>query len=321
MKRMMTMSVALAAGGILSQAAFAAPVASDSGKNRPAGPLAKGNRVIQLPGGTPDGPGYTENFDSYASGSGIVPQGGWLYWGATGQVNATVDNTFAASAPNSLLATVESDNVQVFNITTGQWQCKVKTYYPTGAVGIGYFIMLNTYTNPYVSGGNWSIEVHFDSTLNAVQSINRTVANGGPGNTQVPLIRDQWVELVINIDLVADTFTMTYGGQPLVTTNGKWSQNASAAVGLPQIQCIDLYSQMTDFRWDDLSLLPVAAPCYANCDGSTIAPILNVSDFICFQTKYAAGDTYANCDNSTIPPILNVSDFICFQTKYSAGCS
>jgi len=63
------------------------------------------------------------------------------------------------------------------------------------------------------------------------------------------------------------------------------------------------------------------APCYANCDGSTIPPVLNVSDFICFQTRYAAGDTAANCDGSTIPPILNVSDFICFQTRYSAGCS
>jgi len=31
------------------------------------------------------------------------------------------------------------------------------------------------------------------------------------------------------------------------------------------------------------------APCYPNCDGSTIPPILNVSDFICFQTKYATG--------------------------------
>jgi len=73
--------------------------------------------------------------------------------------------------------------------------------------------------------------------------------------------------------------------------------------------------------WDNLVIGPVAAACYANCDGSTVPPILNVSDFICFQTKYAAGDPYANCDNSTIPPVLNVSDFICFQTKYSAGCS
>lgn len=62
------------------------------------------------------------------------------------------------------------------------------------------------------------------------------------------------------------------------------------------------------------------AVCYANCDGSTIAPILNVNDFICFQTKFAAGDTYANCDQSTTPPILNVNDFICFQSRFAAGC-
>jgi len=65
--------------------------------------------------------------------------------------------------------------------------------------------------------------------------------------------------------------------------------------------------------------IPVAG-CYPNCDGSSTAPVLNVSDFICFQTKYAAGDPYANCDGSTTPPVLNVADFICFQTAYAAGC-
>jgi hypothetical protein len=63
-----------------------------------------------------------------------------------------------------------------------------------------------------------------------------------------------------------------------------------------------------------------APPCYANCDGSTAEPILNVNDFICFQTKYAAGDPGANCDGSTAEPILNVNDFICFQTRFAAGC-
>jgi len=63
------------------------------------------------------------------------------------------------------------------------------------------------------------------------------------------------------------------------------------------------------------------APCgYANCDGSTVPPVLNVSDFLCFLTKYSAGDSYANCDGSTAPPVLNVSDFTCFLNKYSAGC-
>jgi len=66
--------------------------------------------------------------------------------------------------------------------------------------------------------------------------------------------------------------------------------------------------------------LAVEPQCYANCDQSTTAPVLNVNDFMCFLNMYAAGDPNANCDGSTIPPILNVNDFQCFLTKYAAGC-
>ena len=34
---------------------------------------------------------------------------------------------------------------------------------------------------------------------------------------------------------------------------------------------------------------PAITPCYANCDNSSIAPVLNVNDFVCFLSKYAAG--------------------------------
>jgi hypothetical protein len=61
-------------------------------------------------------------------------------------------------------------------------------------------------------------------------------------------------------------------------------------------------------------------PCYANCDGSTVPPILNANDFQCFLNKYAAGDPYANCDGSTVPPVLNANDFQCFLNKFAAGC-
>jgi endonuclease/exonuclease/phosphatase family metal-dependent hydrolase len=62
------------------------------------------------------------------------------------------------------------------------------------------------------------------------------------------------------------------------------------------------------------------AVCYANCDCSAVAPVLNVGDFTCFLQKYAAGDPYANCDASTTPPVLNVGDFTCFLQKYAAAC-
>jgi hypothetical protein len=60
--------------------------------------------------------------------------------------------------------------------------------------------------------------------------------------------------------------------------------------------------------------------CYANCDNSTQAPVLNVADFTCFLQRFAAGDTYANCDNSTQVPTLNVADFTCFLQRFAAGC-
>jgi hypothetical protein len=61
--------------------------------------------------------------------------------------------------------------------------------------------------------------------------------------------------------------------------------------------------------------------CYANCDGSTSIPFLNINDFVCFQQAFAAGQSYANCDNSTSPPTLNINDFVCFQQAFAAGCS
>jgi hypothetical protein len=66
----------------------------------------------------------------------------------------------------------------------------------------------------------------------------------------------------------------------------------------------------------------VASPpaCYANCDGSTSQPVLNVLDFNCFLNRFTAGASYANCDNSVSPPVLNVLDFNCFLNRFTAGC-
>jgi hypothetical protein len=76
-------------------------------------------------------------------------------------------------------------------------------------------------------------------------------------------------------------------------------------------------------------IAPGVPDCYANCDGSTTAPILNVDDFICFIDEFAAAlmlpreqqiGSYANCDESTTVPVLNVDDFICFINRFGAGC-
>lgn len=69
--------------------------------------------------------------------------------------------------------------------------------------------------------------------------------------------------------------------------------------------------------------------CYANCDGSTAEPILNMDDFTCFINQYAAAMAlphsqqvvhYANCDRSNAAPALNVEDFLCFLNAFAQGC-
>jgi len=68
-------------------------------------------------------------------------------------------------------------------------------------------------------------------------------------------------------------------------------------------------------------LRPRSQACYANCDSSTVSPILNVLDFACFLNRFAAGEIYAHCDGSTVTPVLNIQDFSCFLNRFAAGCS
>jgi glucose/arabinose dehydrogenase len=67
------------------------------------------------------------------------------------------------------------------------------------------------------------------------------------------------------------------------------------------------------------AIYKLVSTCYANCDGSTTSPVLNIADFTCFLTAFAKNDCYANCDGSTTAPVLNVADFTCFLTKFAAG--
>lgn len=58
----------------------------------------------------------------------------------------------------------------------------------------------------------------------------------------------------------------------------------------------------------------VTVSCYADCDGNGV---LDIDDFLCFQTLFALGDPYADCDGNGE---LNIDDFLCFQTYFAIGC-
>jgi hypothetical protein len=65
----------------------------------------------------------------------------------------------------------------------------------------------------------------------------------------------------------------------------------------------------------------IPGACYANCDGSTVAPVLTPNDFLCFLNAFAGGQMSANCDGSTTSPVLTANDFVCFVNAYALGCT
>jgi hypothetical protein len=108
------------------------------------------------------------------------------------------------------------------------------------------------------------------------------------------------------------------GVYPLANGNILWT--GGAAVNLYNITTQSSSAVFATTGGQYINLVVVPSACYANCDGSTASPVLNVADFTCYLQKFSAGAAYANCDESTATPVLNVQDFTCFLQKYSAGC-
>lgn len=97
-------------------------------------------------------------------------------------------------------------------------------------------------------------------------------------------------------NMTTGVWSMTSLGQTVLQTdpNSFWNQNAPRAC---------------------------TPNCYANCDGSAVAPVLTANDFMCFLTKFVANDPTANCDGSSTAPTLNANDLLCFVQRFAAGCS
>jgi hypothetical protein len=102
--------------------------------------------------------------------------------------------------------------------------------------------------------------------------------------------------------------TIDGGGGPVAA--GPYLLNGTAGQHDPAVMNAGSY-QMTGGYWFGGT---VPAPCYADCDQNAV---LDINDFICFQTYFAIGDPLADCDQDGQ---WLIDDFICFQTYYALGC-
>jgi hypothetical protein len=226
-----------------------------------------------------------EGFEAYPDGP-LSGQGGWEIWYSGGADGAVVSGG-AHSGNKSMQMVPGTDAVQRFTINGGQWDCSVWTFLPSGSLD-AYFIMMNQYGD--ATTDNWSVQIRL---------------NGDPANpvvesqfdfATVPAVLDTWVELRLEIDLDADIVNTFYNGNPL-GVNLSWINNVSGA-GLPQIRCIDLYSQTNDgFRWDDLVVEEAGAPCPGDLNGDGIVDLSDLATLLAhFGAPGGAADGDINGD-------------------------
>jgi hypothetical protein len=253
---------------------------------------------------------FYENFDD--GGPGVVD----AQWTVT--VTLTDDAPPAPSSNNLGTMLTPGQTVSSVSLSNGQilWY---KFTLPWGVhSGLHTYLDIDTFGSSITANAgsgfypNDTVIALYDSSGNLVALDD----DSGPGTTS-------------QLSFGAGPRPARSGGQPYDGRNGPLTAGIYyLAIGGFRMSANSQYWGVTpvDFRNGTVAInfgtnLTTTAPvCYANCDASTVPPVLTANDFQCFLNRYAAGDSYANCDGSTVPPTLNANDFQCFLNAYAAGC-
>ena len=182
---------------------------------------------------------WVDDFDSYATGSQLHGQGGWKGWDNDSTWTAPTSGAQSFSAPNSAEIGGNADLVHEYSEVGGQVQFSTMQYIPSNAAGQSFFLLLNEYNDggPY----DWSVQLNFDLTVGQV------VSDLGGGAT-APIVRDNWVELLFDIDLDANTVDEYYNGSLLASH--QWDDTLSNTFG-----AVDLFGNgASPIYYDNMSL-------------------------------------------------------------------
>jgi len=185
---------------------------------------------------------HFENWDSYASGADVHGLGGWKGWDNDPAYTAYTSNIQSLSSPNSIAIAGYSDLVHEYSgYDDGMWCFTAFQFVPSNHTGESFFILLNEYND----GGSysWSTQVLFD--------YNGEVLDLSSGNS-LPLIKGQWVEIRVEIDLETNLQKFYYGG--ILLYECPWTVMG----GPTSIGAIDLYANgSSTVYYDNLSLVEI----------------------------------------------------------------
>jgi len=261
---------------------------------------------------------WLDDFDSYALGP-LAAQSLWEEWTGSSGVDANVDNAFSYTAPQSVVIVTNNDVVYDFANTpsgrpsSGVWTTSIKTYVPSGATGICWYILMCNYPTTL----EWAVQTSFDASLGQVKD----------ANLGRKLRYDEWVSFVVSIDLDNNQYSSWYGNKPLAVNK------LYSSLGTTDLAVVDLYGDaggLSGFWYDDarlektsggplvLTSSPNPAPSGANLALYSESPLLNNGDigvlfnwtvngtFLIFPLLFVSFDVNGEWNfSTTVPPGLS----------------
>ncbi len=207
---------------------------------------------------------FIDDFESYTLGD-IDGQGPWIDFGG---VNTTdVVNTLAYSGEQSMAQTLSGTELNGYGsdtyvvdldgapLTSGKWQLSYQLLIPQNFNGVEYM---------WISQGPMPTTFTAGMDLIADNVGNAAVFGDEASGDWTPLVFDRWAEVVAEIDLDADTVTVSYDGNVFHT--GAWDVDAT---GTPAIGGMNVWVSADDDDTivyagtayiDDLSIVAVPEP-------------------------------------------------------------
>ena len=189
-------------------------------------------------------PTWSDDFEAYALDSTIADQGGWTTWsGAAGGGEDGVVANVPGETNQGLKIVGGNDIIKVIGETSGIWTIKTKVYIPSAMAGTSYFILMNKFDN-VADLYNWSVQISM--VAGATPTITTDMGCGG---TNLPLVVDDWSEIVVHVDLDNNIHDILYDGQVLCN-GGIWVDLGSANAQLA-LDVIDLFAADSDGMYFD----------------------------------------------------------------------
>ena len=193
---------------------------------------------------------FFDDIENYTVDTNIIgqagPPGGWEGWDLDPTITAPVRDEYAYSGSKSV--EISSSNItdlvhQFSGMTSGLWQISAMLYIPSNSTGNTYFIVMDQYT----AGGDpksWSCQMLANMTDGVM--VSDTPGGGSP----LQLVRDQWAEIRVDVNL--DTLTADFYYNGALLTSGTWASSNIAAM--------DLWPDTTSpVYYDNISLTPEPA--------------------------------------------------------------